>query len=53
MDRRIEMLQEMGHYIMGDGDVLEELREMEKAGYECYYDGVTDRIVWSDYKEEF
>lgn len=29
-----------------------ELREMEKAGYECYYDGV-DRIVWSDYKEEF
>lgn len=51
MDKRIEMLEEMGHYIMGDGDVLQELKEMEKEGYNCYYDNNTDKIVWVDYKE--
>lgn len=53
MDKRIEFLEEMGCYVMGDGNIIEELRELEKAGYDCYYNNNTDEIVWVDYKGEF
>ena len=52
-ERAIEMLEEMGHYVACDvEDIKKELENLEKLGYNCYFDSNKDVIVWEDYKNE-
>lgn len=53
-EKAVEMLEEMGKYYGANiEDVAKELKELEKLGFNCYYDSNTDYIVWEDYQEEF
>ena len=52
MEHRLELLEELGKYSALEIDNIEqELKELEKLGYNCYFDSDKDYIVWSDYKE--
>lgn len=52
MEKRIEFLEEMGkYYVAGIDNIEQELKELEKLGYDCYFDSNKDYIIWSDYQE--
>ena len=54
MKKRIEFLEEMGEYYVADIENIEkELKELEKLGYNCYFDSNTDYVVWIDYEKRF
>lgn len=45
MDRRIELLEELGYYVAYDiQDIEKELSELKKFGYNCYFNSDKDRI---------
>lgn len=50
MDRRIELLAELGKYsAINIDDIDSELNYLQKLGYNCYYDHNSDQIVWEDF----
>lgn len=50
-EKAIEMLEEMGRYYAGDvEDIKKELEELERLGFNCYFDSNNDYIVWEDYQ---
>lgn len=49
MERRIEMLEELGSYsAVGIESISKELEELKSQGYICYYDNNKDEIVLDD-----
>lgn len=54
MERRIEMLEELGSYsAVGIKSITKELEELEAQGYICYYDNNKDEIVLDDIRGEY
>lgn len=52
MEKRFELLEELGKYYAARIENIEkELEELEKFGYDCYFDSNSDYIIWSDYQE--
>lgn len=50
-EKAVEMLEEMGRYYAGDvEDIKKELEELEKLGFDCYFDSNSDYIIWEDYQ---
>lgn len=46
MEKRIELLEEMGKYYAADIENIEkELEELKKLGYDCYFDSNSDYII--------
>lgn len=53
-ERALEMLEEMGYYMAFDiDDIKNELDNLEKLGYNCYFDSGKDKIIWEDFKNEY
>lgn len=52
MEHRLELLEELGKYsALEINDIEQELKELEKLGYDYYFDSDKDYIIWSDYKK--